>query len=75
MSNKNLIITNFRSRWNSIYDMIRAAWEKRKVLNVMTTTYQKDGKEIFLVTSKEWGLLKMFIDELLAFREATEIFF
>ena len=28
----------------------------------------------FLVTSQEWDLLKMFVDEFLAFREANEIF-
>ena len=44
MSNKNLLITDVRTRWNSIYDMIIAAWEKRKVLNAMATTCQKDGK-------------------------------
>ena len=73
MSNKNLLITDVCTRWNSTYDMIIAAWEKRKVLNAMATTCQKDGKELFFVTSQEWELLKMFADELLAFREATEI--
>ena len=53
--------------------MIIAAWQKRKVLNA--TTCQKDGKEIFLVTSKEWDLLKMFTNKILAFCEAIEIFF
>ena len=51
----------------------QAAWEKRKVLNAMATTCQKDGKYIFLLTSQEWDLLKMFVDKLLAFWEATEI--
>ena len=45
------------------------------MLNVMTTSCQKDGKEFFLVTSKEWDLLKKFTDEVLSFREAIKIFF
>ena len=44
------------------------------MLNAMPTTFQKDGKENFLVASQEWDLLKIFADELLAFWEATEIF-
>ena len=50
MSKKNLLITDVRMRWNSTYDMIIVASEKRKVLNAMATTCQKDGKELFLVT-------------------------
>ena len=73
MPNKNLLITDVRMRWNLTYDMIIAAWEKRKELNAMATTCKKDGKDLFFVTSQEWGLLKMFADEILAFREATEI--
>ena len=75
MSNKNLLITDVLTRWNSTYDMIIVAWVKRKVLNEMATTSQNDGKEIFLVTPQDWELLKMFANELLAFRETTEIFF
>ena len=44
---KNLIIIDVPTRWNSTYDMVIEAWEKRKVLNVMATTFQKDGKEVF----------------------------
>ena len=55
--------------------MIIVAWEKREVLNLMATTCEKDGNEIFLVISQECELLKMFAYDLLAFREATEIFF
>ena len=47
MSNKNLLITDIPTRWNLTYDVIIAAWEKRKVLNTMATTCQKDGKEHF----------------------------
>ena len=73
MSNKNFLITDVRARWNLTYDMIIAASEKMKVLNAMATTCQKDGKELFFVTSEEWDLLKKFADELLAFWEATKI--
>ena len=44
------------------------------MLNAMATTCLKDGKEIFLIMSEEWDLLKILADKLLAFQEATEIF-
>ena len=47
---------------------------KRKVLNAMSKTFLQDGKGISLIMSKEWDLLKLFADELLAFQEATEMF-
>ena len=52
MPNKNLLITDVRTRWNSTYDMIIEAWEKRKVLNAMATTCQKDGKDLFFYISR-----------------------
>ena len=54
--------------------MIMTAWDKRKVLNAMATTCLKDGKGISLIMSEEWDLLKIFVDILLAFQEATEMF-
>ena len=58
MSNKNLLITDVRTRRNSTYDMIIVAWEKRKVLNAMATTFQKDGKELFLLHLKSGSFLR-----------------
>ena len=75
MSNKSLLITDVPTSWNLTYEMIIEVREKRKVLNAMVTTCQKDGKENILVTSEEWDLLKMFANELLAFLEAIEIIF
>ena len=75
ISKKNLLIIDVCTRWNSPYDMIIEAWEKRKVLSAISTTCQKYGNEIFLVTYEEWDLLNMSADELLAFWEATKIFF
>ena len=40
----------------------------------MAKSYLKDGKGISLIMSEEWDLLKIFADELLAFKEATEMF-
>ena len=54
--------------------MITTTWDKRKVLNTMATTYLKGGKGISLIMSEEWDLLKIFADELLAFKEATKMF-
>ena len=74
MSNKNLLTIKVSTRWNSTYIMIMTAWDSRKVLNAMATTCLKDGKGISLNMSEEWDLLKIFVDELLAFKEATEMF-
>ena len=74
MSNKNLLTTDVPTRWDSTYDMIMTAWDKRKVLNTMATTCLKGGKGISLIMSEEWDLLQIFADELLAFKEATEMF-
>ena len=54
--------------------MITTTWDKRKVLNAMLTNCLKDGKGISLIMSEEWDLLKISIDELLAFQEATKMF-
>ena len=34
MPNKNILVEDVRTRWNSTHDMILAAWEKREVLKV-----------------------------------------
>ena len=74
MSNKNILVEDVRTRWNSTYDMIKAAWEKREVLKVMASDHLNTNKVNFLIEDEEWELLKMFADELLAFREATQVF-
>ena len=74
MSNKNLLTIDVPTRWNSTYGMITIAWDKRKVLNIMATTCLKGSKGISVIMSEEWDLLKIFSDELLAFKEATEMF-
>ena len=74
MSNKNLLTIDVSTRWNSMYAMITTTCDKRKVLNTMATTCLKGGKGISLIISEEWDLLKIFADELLAFKEATEMF-
>ena len=74
MSNKNLLTIDVPTRWNSTYVMIMTTWDKRKVLNAMAPTCLKDGKIISLIMSEEWDLLKIFVYELLAFQEATEMF-
>ena len=74
ISNKNLSIIDVPNRWNLTYVMITTAWDKRKVLNAMATTSLKDGKGISLIMSEEWDLLKIFLDELIAFKKATKMF-
>ena len=53
--------------------MIEAAWEKIEVLKAMASDHLNTNKENFLIEDEEWELLKMFVDELLAFREATQV--
>ena len=74
MPNKNIIVEDVRTRWNSTYDMIEAAWEKIEVLKAMASDYLNTNEVKFLIEDDEWELLKMFADELLAFCEATEVF-
>ena len=64
MLNKNILVEDVRTRWNSTYDMIEAAWEKREVLKVMASVYLNTTKAKFLIEDEEWELLKMFADEL-----------
>ena len=67
MSNKNTLVEDVRTRWNSTYDMIEAAWEKREVLKVTASNHLNTNKANFLIEDEEWELLKMFVDELLIF--------
>ena len=74
MPTKNLLITNVPAGWNSTYAIIVVAWEKRKVLNAIAKTCLKDAKGIYLIMSENWNFLKILVDELLAFQEATKLF-
>ena len=73
MPNKTILVREVRTRWNSTYDMIMAAWEKREVLKVMASNHLNTKKEKFLIEDEEWELLKMFTNELLVFHEATQV--
>ena len=48
--------------------------KKGKVLKVMESDHLNTNKAKILIEDEEWKLLKMFADELLAFREATQVF-
>ena len=49
ISNKNILVEDDRTRWNSTYDMIEAAWEKRDVLNIMVSDHLNTNKIKFLI--------------------------
>ena len=74
MSNKNILVEDVRTKWNSTYDMIKAAWEKREVLKVMANNHLNTNKTKFLIDDEEWELFNMFSDEFLALHEATHVF-
>ena len=74
MPNKNILVEDVQTRWNSTYDMIEVVWEKRKVLKVMASDHLNTNKPNLLIEDEEWELLNMFSDELVAFREATQVF-
>ena len=74
MLNKNILVDDVRTRWNSTYDMIEAVWEKREVLKVMASDHLNTNKVKFLIEDEEYELLKMFEYELLAFHETTQVF-
>ena len=44
------------------------------MFKVMASDHLNTNKVNFLIEDEEWELLKMFADELLAFREATQVF-
>ena len=52
------------------YDNMR----QEEGVECMSIACLTDGKGISLIMSKEWDLLKIFANKLLAFQEATEMF-
>ena len=57
--NKNILVEDVQTRWNSTYDMTEAAWEKGEVLKVMASDHLNTNKANFLIEDEEWELLKM----------------
>ena len=55
--------------------MIEGAWEKREALKVMASNHLNTNKANFLIEDEELEHLKMFENELLVFREATQVFY
>ena len=48
MRNKNIILEDVRTMWNSKHDMIEAAWKKRGVLKAMASDHLNTNKVNFL---------------------------
>ena len=53
---------------------MRLLGKKIELLKAMASDHLHKNKVKFLIKDDEWEVLKMFADELLAFREATEVF-
>ena len=49
-------------------------WKEREVLKAMASDHLNTDKVNLRIKDDEWELLKMFLDELLAFHKATEVF-
>ena len=71
MSDNNLLELDCPTRWNSTYDMLRAAIEKRVVLDEGTSHFKTNGKET-KISKDEWELLRIFTDLLEPFSFATQ---
>ena len=53
MSNKNILVEDVWTRWNSTYGMIKAALKKREVLKVMESDHINTNKTNFLIEDEE----------------------
>ena len=53
MPNKNILVEDIWTRWNSIYDMIEAAWEKKEVLKVTASNHLNINKAKFLIEDEK----------------------
>ena len=71
MSDNNLLELDCPTRWNSTYDMLRAAIEKRAVLDEGTSHFKTNGRET-KISKDEWELLRIFIELLVPFSFATQ---
>ena len=67
----NLLELDCPTRWNSTYDMLRAAIEKRVILDKGTSHFKTNGRET-KISKDEWELLHIFTDILEPFSFATQ---
>ena len=71
MSDNNLLELDCPTRWNSTYDMLQAAIEKRAILDEGTSHFKTNGKET-KISKDEWELLWIFNGLLEPFSFATQ---
>ena len=71
MLDSNLIELDCPTQWNNTYDMLRAAIEKRAILDEGTSHFQTNGRET-KISKDEWELLRIFTDILEPFSFATQ---
>ena len=71
ISDNNLLELDCLTRWNITYDMLRAAIEKRAILDEGTSHFKTNGKET-KISKDEWELLRIFTDLLEPFSFATQ---
>ena len=71
MSYNNLLELDYPTLWNNTYDMLRAAIEKRAVLDEGTSHFKTNGKET-KISKDEWELLWISTGLLEPFSFATQ---
>ena len=67
----NLLELDCPTRWNNTYDMLRAAIEKRAILDKGTSHFKRNGRET-KISKEEWELLRIFTDMLKPFSFTTQ---
>ena len=66
--NENNLPLDAPTRWNSTFDMLVSAYEKRQVLSNTDVVQSRD----LVVSSDEWNVVAEFIEILRPFKKATE---
>ena len=74
ISSTSLPNSDISTRWNSTYDMLSEAYEKKIVLKKMAM-FVLTGRpnEYYLVSNKEWQLVSNFTTILEPFRDVTQL--
>ncbi|GLB40642.1 hypothetical protein LshimejAT787_0805130 [Lyophyllum shimeji] len=62
-----------KTRWNSTYDMLKVAYDYRKVVDALTDQRSANLRD-YEVSEEEWKLARQLVEVLEVFKESTEFF-